>query len=92
MQLTWAVHTRRWHGSGTRRPNPGRKNEPKIKDLGYNVYASTPDYHNPNNFNKNTKEIFTPTYINKDGTKKIYDFMLLCVPSEINFETNLIKL
>jgi hypothetical protein len=66
--------------------------ENKIKNLGYNIYASTPDYHNPNNFNKNTKEIFTPSYANKDGTKKIYDFMLLCVPSEINFETNLIKL
>jgi FkbM family methyltransferase len=66
--------------------------ENKIKDLRYNIYASTPDYHNPNNFNKNTKEIFTPSYSNKDGTKKIYDFMLLCIPSEINFETNLIKL
>jgi FkbM family methyltransferase len=66
--------------------------ENKIKNLGYNIYASTPDYYSENNFNKSTKRIFTPSYANKDGTKKIYDFMLLCVPSEINFTTNLIKL
>jgi FkbM family methyltransferase len=66
--------------------------ENKIKNLEYNIYASYPDYYSEDNINKNTKRIFAPTYMNKDGTKKIYDFMLLCVPSEINFKTNLIKL
>jgi FkbM family methyltransferase len=66
--------------------------ENKIKNLGYNIYASYPDYYSPDNINKNTKRIFAPSFMSKDGTKKIYDFMLLCVPNELNFETNLIKL
>jgi hypothetical protein len=65
--------------------------ENKIKNLGYNIYASTPDYYSRIILTRVQKNIYSKL-CNKDGTKKIYDFMLLCVPSEISFETNLIKL
>jgi FkbM family methyltransferase len=54
-----------------------------VRDLGYKVYAHTPRGFNPDNFNKNPNPFLAPDI---DG---IYDFMILCVPNEMPFNTNL---
>jgi FkbM family methyltransferase len=63
-----------------------------VKELGYKVYAHTPDYFNPDNFNKNQERIFPPVFSSPDGSVLIYDFMILCIPNEVTFNTNLIQL
>ena len=73
-------------------PNSDMKLEEYVKGLGYKIYAHAPNYYSPDNFNKSKEKIFQAAFSSLDGSVNIFDYMILCVPTETNIDTNLTQL